>query len=508
MHEELLAAQQRHPGEPVTIRAHSNGAITIWRLRERLAEDVKKGRLNLKEIDIAGAGVAASLQDYFVKQGVRVRVNEENPANRLSDVVRMITTPNAELARDLGQPRSWLDSVSGALVKGGGLLVMAGQRKGAPETIGVAHHSIEDNYPNLLPRPRSTAGLDLSKDPLLSARKELGGINLTAAGEFSADLGSVSGAVFDPAKQWLVLLTEPADPATSATPADFAVALALARAGKEASFSLDPADRNNPHGPWMKAVYRPLEILGPTRFGRTLFEADWLLKQYSFKVAEGPDGRWVERQTKVAGLKSIPELMFESETKREGERWSRAWIEVDKEKVGVRLENGVALVDKPRMVIHNRTMVPDPSTEMGLRDVEEVSDPINNRFSEVFTGLYDQISEESPQFGRVRELVKTVVLAKWMVQNNVPVDEEWLQSVLKPGEAIVRVHSITATPERVTRRPYSKDGREGMETIRRTVHLFGGVNGRVALEPRSGGQPTLSVRDAVYKQTRGSSRES
>jgi YD repeat-containing protein len=503
---DLRAIQDQHPGEPITLDGHSNGVLTIYKVREALVKDIKSGRLNIAEVRTAGAGLADALRQYFVQNGVSVSVTEVSPENRLRDIVGFVSTPDAELGRRLHSPARVLDFAAGTLAKAVALAVWATEPLIPGERIGTAHHDLDRYYSGLFPPVQSATGLRFETDPKQAIDRELGGINLSAAGEFSGDMGSIAGAVYDPKKQWMVLLSEPGATG-AATPADFAVALALARSHQEASFSLDPADPKNPEGPWLKAVYRPENILAGTQFGQTLFEADWLLKQYSFNVVAGEDGHWSERRSRVPGLKGLPELTFESDApiSKEGQ-WTRAWIEVKDEKVPVAVEGGVVRVSKPDMIIESRRQIVDPSSETGLRDVPDVSDPIQKQFKETFTRLYDQISAESPEFGRVRELVKAIVLAKWMVKENIPVDEAWLAAAQRIP-TVAKAHALDVSWQRQSQKPFVEGNRRGTITTTRICKLFGGVNAHVEPAYEAGGGEARSLRDAVLARTEGSKPE-
>ena len=503
---ELREIQDKYPGEPITLDGHSNGVLTIYKVREALAKDIKSGRLNIVEVRTAGAGLADALRQYFVRNSVSVPVTEVSPENWSKDFVTVESMPFGQLGRRLHVPVWGLDIAAGAVAKVLAIATLPLSPLIPGEVPNVGAHDLNRNYSNLFTNVRSASGLQFGTDPKLAIDRELGGINPSAAGEFSGDMGTIAGAVYDPKKQWLVMLSEPGG-AGAATPSDFAVALALARSHQEASFSLDPADRKNPEGPWLKAVYRPEELLAGTQFGQTLFDADWLLKQYSFNVVAAPDGQWTERHSHVPGLKGLPDLTFESnEPPSKKGQWTRAWIEVKDEKVPIAIEGGVARVSKPDMIIESRRQVVDPSSETGLRDVPDVSDPIQKAFKDNFTRLYDQISQESPEFGRVRELVKAIVLAKWMVKENIPVDESWLAAA-QHIPTVARAHSLDVSWQRESQKPYAEGNRRGIVTTTLICKLFGGVNAHVEPEYVADRGEGRSLRDAVLARTNGSKPE-
>ena len=505
---ELRAAFDRDPQDPLTILAHSNGAITIYQMKEALAQDIQDGRLKVHEIVIAGAGVAASLQAFFASRGIDIPVREDNPANRMQDVVRLITTPNAELGQDFSCPflspgvRGAMAKVAGAEVALWGAVFGS---KGRDEFVGLAHHTIPENYSDLLPavaRNDAAGRFDFRADPFVAVRKELGGVKLSAPGGVDPDFGELAGVVYDSAKQSLVVLGRHKEGRIHASMADFSVALRLARESREAEFTLDPADPKDPRGPWMRAVYIPSDILSGTAFGRTLFDTDWLLKQYSFNTEVREDGTQTERHVGVPGFKSLRDLSFEiGDSTRKEDRWSRLWIEVEQRKIPAQADAGIMLIENPRMVIKACRTVPDPSSPQGIRDICDVKDAVNTAFITMFTKLYDRIAEESPGFARLKELAKLMVVAKWAVQQGVAVGDGQIRAASRSVPTVERVSALKGQWQRTTEQPSSKGGGSGIRTIlTSTVELFGGVNLTVDAQARSASPEVRSLRDDVVSK--------
>jgi hypothetical protein len=205
---------------------------------------------------------------------------------------------------------------------------------------------------------------------------------------------------------------------------DLAVALLCVFENRDPQFSLDPADPRNPRGKWLKAVYIPEQIIAGTQFGKALFEADWLLKQYSFGVSIDEDGNMHKRKSSVAGFKSTADLSLEQKDPEYGkERWARFWIVSDEMKLK-KYANSIYF-DVAKMRVKAKKQVPDPTSRTGLRDVDTY-DPISTKFASIFTELYDEIAEESPEFERVRQLAKAVALAKWLKREGIPIDMNWV----------------------------------------------------------------------------------
>lgn len=331
------------------------------------------------------------------------------------------------------------------------------------------------------------------KDPINAIEANLAGIKLAATGEFIGNLGNIIGAVFDPDKQCIVLIGDQDLSVPSINARDLAVALmcVFGPEPQDPQFSLNPADPRNPKGKWLKAVYIPEEIIRSTVFGNALFEADWLLKQYSFGVTIDENGKCQERKSSVAGFKSAADLSLEQKDDEDGEeRWARFWIVADDmdddpehNMILKREEDGNSIYfDTAKMRVKARKQVPDPSSPIGLRDVE-TDDPLATKFANMFTELYDEIAKESPEFERVRQLAKAVALAKWLKKEGIPVDMDWVfKYVNKRIKTVDKLSALSVQWKKQTQKPYSKEGVSGVQYITQGVNLFGGVD--LCVNPR------------------------
>ncbi|MFN7923550.1 MAG: hypothetical protein U0Q16_25845 [Bryobacteraceae bacterium] len=497
---QLRAAYDSDPTKPLSIRAHSNGAITINNLKKQIAADVKSGRMQVSEVVVAGAGVANSLRAYFEKAGVKIPVREENPANRFSDIVRVITTPVGELGSEVRYSGRLPGGVNGAIAKIAAVAIWATEPFRPGEIVGTAHHGIEENYPGLLPEraPGPVSRLDFSTDLFRALDRELGGINLSASAEGSLEFGPIAGATLDGAGQLTILSRTQGSLHAVTSPHDFAIAwilageaLAHAHNGKpkvQVAFSLDPFDPKNPRGPWLRAVYLPKEeLLAGTGIGKAMFDADWLLKQYSFGVAIDEHGRQSPRISRVPGFKNVMELLWESgESSGRQSAMTRFWIEVKDSEVGVRRDGSAILMDEPRMVVFARPVTADPLSRGGLRDSGERLSAVDRRFVESFTRLYDEIALESGEFARLKEVMKTLVLALWLRENHVSVDPEWVRQQATAGTPTVSKTSAVSSSERRT---------FGNRIVTRS--LFGGVNGTVGPAYRPAGGEAARMKDVI-----------
>ncbi len=315
-------------------------------------------------------------------------------------------------------------------------------------------------------------------DPFYSIEEQIGGIELSASAEFPKDLGLITGAVFDPESHCLVLLGEKNLSVPSIKPEDLAIAL-LSVFGTQPfdpKFSLDPADPKNPKGKWLKAVYMPENILAGTEFGQAMFEADWLLKQYSFGVKVDESGKIHKRISSVSGFKSTADIVLDPSYQDYGvETWARSWIVSDEMKLK-RYDNSIYF-DVARMCVKSKKVIPDPSSPTGLRDVESQDNPIFTKFAEIFTNLYDEIAKESPEFERLRQLAKAVALAKWIKEQNIPIDTSWITKYAdKQVVTVDKVNAISIQWRKEDKTPFSRDGITGVRTSIHKLHLFGGVD--------------------------------
>jgi YD repeat-containing protein len=314
-------------------------------------------------------------------------------------------------------------------------------------------------------------------DPFKSVEHQLGGIDLSAKAEFLGDLSSITGAVYDPEAQSLSLVGDEDMSLPPLDIQDLAVALACVYSpmGQDPQFSLDPADPKDPEGEWLKAVYVPEDIIAGTAFGEALFEADWLLKEYSFGISLDSSGYVSKRVSSVPGFKSLADLYFEKpDTSDRAGTWVRFWIVPDS--MVIKRRGNSIIFDKCKMRVKAMKMVVTPE---GLKDVPTDEVPEATAFAELFTQLYDEIAKESPEFARVKELAKVVALAKWMKGENVPVDLGWAwEYATQTGDrmATASAKALSLTWERRGEELYSGEALLWRESPMVGLRIFGGVD--------------------------------
>ncbi|MEM3433286.1 MAG: hypothetical protein QXP27_03820 [Candidatus Methanomethyliaceae archaeon] len=309
-------------------------------------------------------------------------------------------------------------------------------------------------------------------DPMKTVQANVGGVELSATGKFLGQLGHVQGLVYDQHSDRLVLV---GDGDVHLPPMDlsyFAVAEQLVSQGYDNIwFTLDPADPQNPRGKWMKAIWGPntpphdlpAKLLPGTPAGTVMFEADWLLKQYSFGVVVDEDGKITPRTCRVQGFKDMFALGFERPSTGARQGWNRFWIVIGD--VLMRRSGNAILFEDVQVKVNTRPM---RATAAGLQDIPGARDPTAQEFARFFEEHYDQFGKESPPLAQLKEWGKVFALVKWLHQNGIPVttDPQWV----RPGQYVDKVAALSDKRERKT--TYRRGNALITET--RIVQLFGG----------------------------------
>ena len=335
------------------------------------------------------------------------------------------------------------------------------------------------------------ATISLPYTPLPTAEDKLGGIDLGTTmrltGDF--DLGHVTGAVWDEGNKTLVLVGDKTTALPSIDASDLAVALkCIFDYGQEPAFSLDAADPANPSGPYQKAVYfGPIE---GTSFGQAMFDADWKLKEYSFGVSRDENGQIHEIVSKVPGYKDIFDLSFEQASK-EGESYTRFWITCAD--APVYQKDGALYFGNFTMKVNTEKMY--QAGKQGLVSSGGKQDPCAEEFAAHFTQHYDEFASEEPAFAKVKELAKAVALAKWLYEQNIPIDMSWVDQCL--ASSVVDTPKLVPTLTHEETREYTETEGSVIRTTTLIVTLTGGVD--LSVEPRSitGGQELSDLASKV-----------
>jgi len=179
--------------------------------------------------------------------------------------------------------------------------------------------------------------------------------------------------------------------------------------GREPIFSLDPSNLHQKNAP-MEKVFIPEWIAG-TSAGEVMFQADYHLKELSMGECEQP----------VVGMRSCFDY---SESEGFEQDWcAREWFTVrDAE---VRVTEGGMLLPCVKMGIEAREQV------MGKDGLEDAAltraDHPMVKYADSFTHNFDLIAERKSVIYHLRELSKATVLAKFLIDFRINLEESWFK---------------------------------------------------------------------------------
>uniref|UniRef100_A0A7S4SMQ4 Uncharacterized protein n=1 Tax=Alexandrium monilatum TaxID=311494 RepID=A0A7S4SMQ4_9DINO len=259
-----------------------------------------------------------------------------------------------------------------------------------------------------------------------------------------------------------ISLTQSIEPTTSVNLSYLITALKVRlHEGREPVFSLDPCPPfDDLRNGFQKKRFDP-EWMRGSPAGEVLFQADYHLKELSMGEYTQP----------VVGMKSC--FDFHVEDGHEVEWNAREWFVVRKAEVHLTEEN--ALIGHVDMGVEAREQI---AGEKGLEDALLTSPehPLV-RYAEAFEHNFDLIAERKSVVYHLRELSKASVLAKFLVDNEVLMEDSWFDFEVEADEKCLleipqlwneRFHSQIAV----------RDGKilDADQGITATKHgLYGGV---------------------------------
>mmetsp|Transcript_66352 Transcript_66352/g.194190 ORF Transcript_66352/g.194190 Transcript_66352/m.194190 type:complete len:1053 (-) Transcript_66352:57-3215(-) len=208
-----------------------------------------------------------------------------------------------------------------------------------------------------------------------------------------------------------VRIVEGAEPAACVNLEYLSLALQVRlQAGREPQFSLDPLDRKKDRdGSMQEKCFQPEWLMG-TSLGEVMFQADYHLKELAMGEYEQP----------VVGMKSAFDF---TESEGVDELWSaRAWFIVKDAEVF--MADGDILIPRVAMGVEARQQKVD---EHGTTDlpVTRPDHPLV-KYAQSFTENFDLIAERKSVVYRLRELAKASLLAKFLLESEVQLEESWL----------------------------------------------------------------------------------
>jgi hypothetical protein len=176
--------------------------------------------------------------------------------------------------------------------------------------------------------------------------------------------------------------------------------------GHEPTFSLDPVDDDDKSS-MQKKAFKP-EWLAGTSVGEILFQADYHLKELSMGEYEQP----------VVGMKSC----FDYSEIDEKLGWSaREWFLVRKAEVNI--SESDMLIPMVKMGVEAREQVMSGNS-LEDKPLTRASHPMV-KYAEAFTKNFDLIAERKSVVYNLRELAKASVMAKFLLDSNVDLEEMW-----------------------------------------------------------------------------------
>ncbi len=271
----------------------------------------------------------------------------------------------------------------------------------------------------------------------------LGGLSPSISLPQLAHINDLTGAVYEPSTGRLFLLGVHNPSLPELDPSDLVVALrSVYSSHEDAGVSIDPIDPRNPSGTMKVSYYGQTE---GTHFGLVMYEADRYLKTLGL----GEDTITHEPVTlAVPGYQSEVDLRLQLGGQQTNPQWHRMWYLLKDQKLDVRVSDDrqVMLFDDVPLGIEARFVQFD---SQGNKHDVAGSDPVVDAFVNHFNTHFDAFAAEKPEVGALKQLAKLLSVARWLHDNNAPVDLNWLASYpigaetpkTTPGHAVQRSKS-------------------------------------------------------------------
>ena len=190
------------------------------------------------------------------------------------------------------------------------------------------------------------------------------------------------------------------------TEEDVAAAMRLAREGERPEFYYIAIPRGHPFFGRQFKQYKPQWMRG-TSFGETFSEADWKMKclHIGAKSNETKSQFWARQKTsKLEGLAT--RFDFRDTQSHGSIIMSCNLVKVQKS------DNELLFEGEPRM---------------------RINDESNMRYSKYISKNFRAVAYyDEPLFLKMQELFKLVLIAEWLVEKGVKVDEEWMMNRTQP----------------------------------------------------------------------------
>lgn len=245
----------------------------------------------------------------------------------------------------------------------------------------------------------------------------VGGVSLDQAATVLADLNDISGATYDAATGQVILIGRKDATLPSMDPDDMAVAIRAIYLGENSGVTMVPVD------PTMHDITQRVEYFGHTEnthFGQVMFEADRYLKG----LAGGQDTLTGQPLSpNVPDFTSEVDLMIALKVREVP--WHRNWF-VPGEVVLTRSTDGQSMIfDRATIRLESRFIEFDANGNP--RDIRG-SSPVTDRFTRFVTDHYAELAAGKPELAELMRLAKIVGIVKWLRDNEIPVDLDWMNT--------------------------------------------------------------------------------
>jgi RHS repeat-associated protein len=353
------------------------------------------------------------------------------------------------------------------------------------ETKQTAHPVTLDAVRRFFDNPHNT-GLYPPVGGGRSDMPSVGGVYLDQTAKLIGELGAIRGAVYDPPSGQLLLVGDKTTRLPAMKPEDLAAALraVYSESPHEPGMTIDP-DPQNPLAPDMRVIF--FGHTENTRLGWVMFEADRVMKGYSI----GRDNITKEKVAcSVPYYQSVTAMGLADGQYNPG-LWSRFWLVPEPVTARVSGDGHAILFNPVTIRVRTETM----RWENGkLVPAGNIKDPHAEAFAAHFTQHYDDFAREHPVYAELKQVTQAVALAKWMKQQGIPVDWNFIR--LFAGQPFPTPRTTPAADAEQT-----QTRTEGLSVHIRKSASFGGVEMNPQIKAREHSEAAQLQEDLVRAWT-------
>lgn len=258
-----------------------------------------------------------------------------------------------------------------------------------------------------------------------------GGVALNQAATFLANMTEYTGAYYDGTLDRIVFIGKTNTSAPKFNKDDLAVTIKSVIFNNTiptVSLETQPGDTNSTQP--MKVVYST--DLEDTKFGQIILEADYKMKQYS----QGYNADGSVLVSSVPGYKSFWQR-YQENGFTPGFFSSRWWITPQLISLKKDDTTDSFIFDQVKMQILTEPTGSSNSTQW------------NNAaqsFAQQQTDLYDEFAKETPTYAQTKQLAKIVAVVKWIKDNGIVNNFEWVKSYQPEYNPTPRTKPRLSTP--------------------------------------------------------------